>query len=61
MKKRKIILFGAGGHCKSCMDVIKFENKYVITKLVDKVKKVLGFNTVKFKVYLKIIKNFILA
>ena len=50
MKKRKIILFGAGGHCKSCMDVIKFENKYVITKLVDKVKKkVLGFNTVKFQ------------
>ena len=32
------------------MDVIKFENKYVISKLVDKVKKkVLGFNTVKFQ------------
>ena len=54
MKKREIILFGAGGHCKSCIDVINLEKKYRIIKLVDKVKKkVLKFNTVNFTSLLK--------
>ena len=36
---RHIILIGAGGHCKSCIDVIENENKYKIIGLVDNKKK----------------------
>ncbi|MDR1695382.1 MAG: acetyltransferase [Endomicrobium sp.] len=32
---KKIILIGAGGHCKSCIDVIEQENKYKISGLID--------------------------
>ena len=32
----KIILVGAGGHCKSCIDVIEDSGKYKIIGLVDK-------------------------
>ena len=35
---KKIILVGAGGHCKSCIDVIENENKYKITGIIDKKK-----------------------
>jgi len=31
-----IILLGAGGHCKSCIDVIEKENKYKILYIIDK-------------------------
>ena len=34
-----IILVGAGGHCKSCIDVIEKEKKYKIIGLVDNKKK----------------------
>jgi sugar O-acyltransferase (sialic acid O-acetyltransferase NeuD family) len=34
MTKRNIILFGAGGHSASCIDVIEHENKYTIAGLV---------------------------
>ena len=33
---KKIILIGAGGHSKSCIDVIESEKKYKIVCLVDK-------------------------
>jgi sugar O-acyltransferase (sialic acid O-acetyltransferase NeuD family) len=33
--KPKIILIGAGGHCKSCIDVIEQENKYDILGIID--------------------------
>ena len=36
---KKIILIGAGGHCKSCIDVIENENKYKIAAIIDKKKK----------------------
>jgi acetyltransferase-like isoleucine patch superfamily enzyme len=36
---RNIILVGAGGHCKSCIDVIEKEKKYKILGLVDNKKK----------------------
>lgn len=36
---KKIILIGAGGHCKSCIDVIENENKYKIIGVIDKKKK----------------------
>ncbi len=37
---KKIILIGAGGHCKSCVDVIEKEKKYKIIKIFDKNKKI---------------------
>ena len=36
---RKIILIGAGGHAKSCIDVIKSTRKYKIIGILDKDKK----------------------
>jgi UDP-perosamine 4-acetyltransferase len=36
---KKIILIGAGGHCKSTIDVIEKEKKYKIVGLVDNKKK----------------------
>ncbi|MFA5292242.1 MAG: acetyltransferase [Phycisphaerae bacterium] len=35
MKKRKIILIGGGGHCRSCIDVIEAEDKFEIAGIVD--------------------------
>jgi len=35
MNKPAIILIGGGGHCKSCIDVIEQENKYIIAGIVD--------------------------
>ncbi len=32
---KKIILIGGGGHCRSCIDVIKLENKYSIEGILD--------------------------
>jgi sugar O-acyltransferase (sialic acid O-acetyltransferase NeuD family) len=36
MEKRKIILVGGGGHCKSCIDVIEKENRFLIAGILDK-------------------------
>lgn len=33
--KKKIILVGGGGHCKSCIDVIESENKFEIVGIID--------------------------
>ena len=33
---KEIILIGGGGHCKSVIDVIEQENKFVIVGIVDK-------------------------
>ena len=35
MIKPSLILIGAGGHCKSCIDVIEQENKFIIAGIVD--------------------------
>ncbi len=35
MNKPHIILIGGGGHCKSCIDVIEMEDKYIIGGIVD--------------------------
>jgi len=43
---KNIILIGAGGHCKSCIDVIEKEKKYKIVKIFDKnkeIKKLLNY------------------
>ena len=34
MKKNKLVLIGAGGHARSCIDVIEQEGKYEICGLV---------------------------
>jgi sugar O-acyltransferase (sialic acid O-acetyltransferase NeuD family) len=36
MKKKKIVLIGAGGHARACIDVIEQEEKYQIVGLVGK-------------------------
>lgn len=35
MTKPSLVLIGAGGHCKSCIDVIEQENKFIIAGIVD--------------------------
>ncbi len=35
MYKKKLILIGAGGHCKSCIDVIEQAGKYEISGILD--------------------------
>lgn len=41
---KNIILIGAGGHCKSCIDVIEAEKKYKIVGLIDKNKNSINKN-----------------
>jgi sugar O-acyltransferase (sialic acid O-acetyltransferase NeuD family) len=36
-KKPEIILLGAGGHCRSCIDVIEAEGRFSIAGIVDRV------------------------
>lgn len=36
VRKPKIILVGAGGHCRSCIDVIEQEDKFSIAGIVDR-------------------------
>lgn len=40
MSKKKIILIGGGGHCKSCIDVIESTNEYEIVGIVDSIDKI---------------------
>ena len=37
---KNIILIGAGGHCKSCIEVIELQKKYKIIGIIDNKKKV---------------------
>lgn len=44
--KQKIILVGGGGHCKSCIDVIEHDGKFLIAGIIDSQKngdQVLGY------------------
>jgi sugar O-acyltransferase (sialic acid O-acetyltransferase NeuD family) len=36
-KKPEIILLGAGGHCRSCIDVIEAEGRFAIAGIVDRI------------------------
>ena len=38
--KKPLILVGGGGHCKSCIDVIEMEGRYVIEGILDHNEKV---------------------
>ena len=67
MKKKPVILIGAGGHAKSCIDLIENDKKYYIYGVVDNTKKrnfmgykVLG-NDTKLKDYVKKIKNIVIG
>lgn len=33
--EKRLILIGGGGHCKSCIDVIEAEGKYIIEGILD--------------------------
>ncbi len=48
--RKKLILLGGGGHCKSCIDVIEQEGKYKIAGILDNAEhvgqKVLGYDVV---------------
>ena len=35
MKKLPLILIGGGGHCRSCIDVIRLEDRYAIEGILD--------------------------
>jgi sugar O-acyltransferase (sialic acid O-acetyltransferase NeuD family) len=36
MNKPQIILIGAGGHCRSCIDVIEMEDKFIVAGVIDR-------------------------
>ena len=40
MQKKKLILIGGGGHCKSCIDVIEQTNRFEIIGIIDLPEKV---------------------
>jgi len=48
--KKKIILIGGGGHCRSVIDVIELQNKFEIFGIIDKEenlgKKILGYKII---------------
>lgn len=46
---KNLILIGAGGHAKSCIDVIECENKYKIIGLID-VKEKIGGSCLSYKI-----------
>jgi sugar O-acyltransferase (sialic acid O-acetyltransferase NeuD family) len=56
-----IVLFGAGGHCLSCIDVISYNKKFKIKGIIDKkFKKISGYDVIfenDLKKILKITKN----
>jgi len=43
---KKIILFGAGGHCKSCIEIIENSSEYIIEYILD-------INPIKKKIHKK--------
>ncbi len=47
--KKKIILIGGGGHCKSVIDVIELEGKYEIAGIIDK-KELIGQEVLGYQI-----------
>jgi len=47
--KPKILLIGGGGHCKSVIDVIEQENKFIIAGIIDK-KELIGTKILNYKI-----------
>jgi len=48
--KKKIVLIGGGGHCKSVIDVIEQQNEFEIAGIIDVAEK-LGTNVLGYKVF----------
>ena len=46
---QEIILIGGGGHCKSVIDVIEQENKFIIAGIIDK-KELLGEKVLGYRI-----------
>tara|TARA_B100000989_G_scaffold289205_1_gene260752 strand:- start:1745 stop:2344 length:600 start_codon:yes stop_codon:yes gene_type:complete len=58
---KKLIIFGGGGHCNSCIDVILSEKKYKIESIIDnqiKLDKKFNIKIRKIEFFKKNIKNF---
>jgi sugar O-acyltransferase (sialic acid O-acetyltransferase NeuD family) len=47
--KHKILLIGGGGHCKSVIDIIEQEGRYIIAGIVDK-KELVGTKVLDYEV-----------
>jgi sugar O-acyltransferase (sialic acid O-acetyltransferase NeuD family) len=47
--KHKILLIGGGGHCRSVIDVIELENKFIIAGIIDK-KELIGSKVLDYKI-----------
>lgn len=47
--KQSILLVGGGGHCKSVIDVLELENKFIIAGVIDK-KELIGTEVLGYKV-----------
>jgi len=62
MSKKKIILLGGGGHCRSCIDVIESGNAFKIAGIVEqsrrnKTKSILGYPVIGYDNDLEILKK----
>ena len=61
MIKKKLIIFGAGGHANSCTQIIKKIGDYQIIGYIDKVKKnKYGFKVIGDDLNLKTINKYYL-
>lgn len=47
---KDIVLIGGGGHCRSCIDVIESENKFVIAGIVD-IKEKIGAKVLGYEIF----------
>ena len=50
MNKKKIILIGGGGHCRSCIEVIESTNEFHIVGIVEDVKEKVGGNILGYPI-----------
>jgi len=50
MNKKKIILIGGGGHCRSCIEVIESTNEFHIAGIVEDVKEKVGGNILGYPI-----------
>ena len=57
MKKKKIILYGIGGHCNSVIDVINNSKKFQIEFFLDDISKSKNFKKKKNFQWKKILKG----
>ena len=49
MQKKKLVLIGGGGHCKSCIDVIEHSQEYYVFGILDHIE-LMGTSVLNYKV-----------